>query len=169
MTSLYTLGLIGVSTLAIALLFEYVLRRLKRVISVNGEAHIANQIINLFRLVLYCIIILIDLGLVGIDIWGILASAGILGIVIGLAAQQSLANFFAGTYIIISHFVRRGEKLKINSIGSNIYTIGVVSKLGFSHVEMIGEDGGTKYIPNTLMINCILEKIDNSKENIDKR
>jgi small-conductance mechanosensitive channel len=47
---------------------------------------------------------------------GILASAGVLGIVAGLAAQTSLGNLFAGIQISFTDAIRIGDVVEIDNL-----------------------------------------------------
>ncbi len=49
------------------------------------------------------------LGLFGIDITVLLASVGILGIILGFAAQDTLGNFFSGIHILLDKSIQVGD------------------------------------------------------------
>lgn len=122
------------------------------------------KIMNLLRLVFYSFITIVGLGILGINLLGLLAGAGFLGIILGLALQTPMSNGFAGMYITLSKTLHEKDLVKINAIGSNIYTIGTVQHIGFSHTELLSEDGIIKLIPNNLILTSIIERHPNTKD-----
>jgi len=54
------------------------------------------------------------LGMLGFDLTGLLATAGFLGIVIGFAAQSTLANFFAGIQLLADRPFKVGDMLRLD-------------------------------------------------------
>lgn len=141
-------------------LFEYGMRILKRTVFANSNKSTGRKIVNLFRFIWYPFILIVVAGLLGLNLVGLLAGAGFLGIILGLALQAPMSNFFAGIYIALSRIVKEGDTVKVNSIGSNIFVEGVIHHIGLSHVELEIVDGIIKYIPNNLMITSIIEKVD---------
>lgn len=156
MGTIITLILIGTIGIPIILIFEYGMRGLRKLISTNGEERIGRTIINIFRLIFYIIASITVLGLFGINITGLIIGAGFLGIVLGLAVQTTLGNFFSGMYIIISKTIKINQEISLNAIGSNIMVKGKIIYIGFSHTELIGEDNQKRLIPNNLFITSIL-------------
>jgi len=55
--------------------------------------------------------IMVILGMLGYDLTALLAGAGFLGIVVGLAAQSTLANFFAGMQLLADRPFKVGDLL----------------------------------------------------------
>ena len=51
----------------------------------------------------------------GINVTGWLASAGILGIVLGLAAKDTLANLFAGIFIMADSPYKEGDYINLDT------------------------------------------------------
>ena len=144
--------------LACASIFEYILRTLRRTVFTNGSASIGRKISNLFRLIFYPIVLILCLQIIGVNLVALLASAGFLGIILGLALQTPLSNAFAGVYISLSRMVKEGDTIRLNAIGSNIFTEGKIKHIGFSHLELLAADGSEKIIPNNLLLISILEK-----------
>lgn len=76
------------------------------------------------------------LGMLGFDLTGLLAGAGFLGIVIGLAAQSTLANFFAGIQLLADRPFKIGDMLRLDD-GDSV------------EVRHIGMRATTLYNPDT--------------------
>jgi len=51
----------------------------------------------------------------GVQIWTMIASVGVLGIILGLALQDSLSNIFAGISLILDRTFKHGDIIKLES------------------------------------------------------
>jgi small conductance mechanosensitive channel len=151
-------SLVAVVAIAVAsvVVFELIMRWLRKIIMIKGNVQVAARLINIFRIIFYAFIVIVELGVLGINLVAILAGAGFLGIIVGLAVQQPLGNFFSGVYVIVSRIVRRGDVISVNAIGSNITTDGTVSHIGFSHTVLIDKNGKLILVPNNVIISSIL-------------
>ena len=87
----------------------------------------------------------------GIDIAGLLASAGIAGIVLGLAAKDSLANLFAGIFILADAPFQVGDWVVIDQ-----ETRGRVTDIGFRSTRLLTADGIEVTVPNSVIGNATL-------------
>jgi moderate conductance mechanosensitive channel len=82
------------------------------------------------------------LGELGVNITPILASAGVLGIAIGLGAQSLIKDFFAGLLILLEDQFSVGDTVKIGE------TTGTVEQLTLRATRVRGLDGSLTSIPN---------------------
>jgi len=82
------------------------------------------------------------LGQLGINITPILASAGVLGIAIGLGAQSLIKDFFAGLLILLEEQFNVGDTVKIGE------TTGTVEQLTLRVTRVRALDGSLATIPN---------------------
>jgi moderate conductance mechanosensitive channel len=82
------------------------------------------------------------LGQLGINITPILASAGVLGIAIGLGAQSLIKDFFAGLLILLEEQFNVGDTVKIGE------TTGTVEQLTLRVTRVRALDGSLTIIPN---------------------
>jgi moderate conductance mechanosensitive channel len=82
------------------------------------------------------------LGHLGINITPILASAGVLGIAIGLGAQSLIKDFFAGFLILLEEQFNVGDTVKIGEI------TGTVEQLTLRVTRVRALDGSLATIPN---------------------
>ena len=156
-------AIIIINTIVFIAIFELLMRWLRKAIAAKGNEQIARRIINIFRLIFYCFLGIVELGIWGVDLVAILAGAGFLGIIIGLAVQQPLSNFFSGIYVVISRIVRRDDIISINCIGSGIIITGKVSHIGFSHTELIDKSGKLNVVPNNVLVSSILIRLNRAK------
>lgn len=81
-----------------------------------------------------------------IDLTAWLASAGVIGIAVGFAAQESLANLFAGVSIIVDAPYKLGDFLVIDT-GER----GRVTDIGFRSTRLLTEDDIELILPNSVM------------------
>jgi small-conductance mechanosensitive channel len=73
----------------------------------------------------------------------ILGSAAVLGLIVGLAAQTTLANFVAGLLIAFNQPVRLGDVITVSG------ATGVVEEIGLTYTFIRLEDGSRVVIPNS--------------------
>lgn len=73
---------------------------------------------------------------------GILASSAVVGLVVGFAAQRTLANFIAGLLIAFTQPLRLGDEVRIGS------DEGVVEEIGLTYTFIRTADNARVVIPN---------------------
>jgi small-conductance mechanosensitive channel len=101
----------------------------------------------LVQVIGYFVVVLTVLGLLGQDVSGLLLGGAITGVVIGIAAQQTLANFFAGLVLVTIRPMEIGEHVVLRSGPLAGEYEGVVTDLGIFYVDMITDQGPVK-LPN---------------------
>ena len=72
-------------------------------------------LVNVARLTVLGVGVLIILQTLGVSITPLLTALGIGGLAVGLALQDTLANFFAGIHILSSRQVRPGDFVRVES------------------------------------------------------
>jgi len=95
----------------------------------------------------YFIVVLTVLGLLSVNVSGLLLGGAITGVVVGIAAQQTLANFFAGLVIISVRPLEVGERVVLRSGPLGGEYEGVVTDMGMFYVDMVTDNGPVK-LPN---------------------
>lgn len=73
----------------------------------------------------------------------ILGSAAVLGLIVGLAAQATLANFVAGLLIAFTQPLRLGDRVEVAERS------GVVEEIGLTYTFIRLDDGSRMVIPNS--------------------
>ncbi len=104
------------------------------------------------RTVGYVAVFLITLNLLGIPVGNLLIGGAALGIILGVAAQQALANFFASIVLIISHPFSVGQHVTINSGALGGQYIGVIKDMGLTHTRLEDEAGDIVLLPNATLL-----------------
>ena len=84
----------------------------------------------------------------GWDVTGWLASAGVIGIVVGLAAKDTLSNFFSGVFIMADAPYKENDYIILDS-GER----GYVSNIGLRSTRIMTRDDIEITIPNSVIAN----------------
>ncbi len=110
------------------------------------------QTLPLFRNLLSVLVIVAGVYIL-FSIWGIdmtawMASAGILGIAVGFAAKDTLANLFSGVFILADMPYKLGDYVVLDS-GER----GAVTHIGIRSTRMLTRDDVEMTIPNSIMGN----------------
>jgi small-conductance mechanosensitive channel len=101
----------------------------------------------LIQVIGYFVVVLTVLGLLGQSVSHLLLGGAITGVVLGIAAQQTLANFFAGLVLVSVRPVEIGERVVLRSGPLAGEYEGVVTDLGIFYVDLDTAQGPVK-LPN---------------------
>ncbi|MDH2903332.1 MAG: mechanosensitive ion channel [Actinomycetota bacterium] len=86
----------------------------------------------------------------GLSVQRLLIGAGLAGIIVGIAAQQSLANIFASLVLLFARPFHVGDDIVVHS-GALGLVEGQVRGIGLTYVTLRTKDGSLK-IPNSAML-----------------
>lgn len=89
------------------------------------EDTVINLIKNVIKYLIIIIVILMILEVYGVNTTSILASLGIVGVVIGLAFQDTMKNMLAGIFIIFDNRYNVGDFVKINDFSGTVVNLGL--------------------------------------------
>ena len=109
-----------------------------------------------YLLILLFCTFLVVLKLHGIKITPFLASAGIAGIAIGLAAKETLSDILSGIFLITDRPVRIGDRVKIESPGQHWGGWGDVIDVGLRRTTVRNTDGVVVNYPNNILANSVI-------------
>lgn len=98
----------------------------------------------------YVILLFGVFAVFGLSVQHLLIGAGLAGIILGIAAQQSLANIFASLVLLFARPFRVGEDIVIRS-GALGVVEGQVRGIGLTYVTVRTETGTLK-VPNSVML-----------------
>jgi moderate conductance mechanosensitive channel len=101
-----------------------------------------NLSVTILKVIIFAMAILMILHDLGFEIGPILASAGILGIAIGLGGQSLAKDVIAGAFIILEDQFAVGDVVKIND------RAGVVENIGLRTTTLRDQEGTAHIIPN---------------------
>jgi small conductance mechanosensitive channel len=107
------------------------------------------------RLLTIAITLLIALGVAGVNTGSLIAGGAFTAIVLGLAAQQTLGNLFAGLVLITARPFRVGERVRLQAGALGGVLEGVVSSQGLLYTTLArGED--RIMIPNIQVLSAVV-------------
>jgi small-conductance mechanosensitive channel len=81
---------------------------------------------------------------------GVLASTAVLGLIIGFAAQHTIANMVAGVQIAVSQPIRIGDRIGFEEVEGRVTDI----TLSYTYVDP--GDGSAVVIPNQMLVEGIV-------------
>lgn len=82
---------------------------------------------NIIKYVIALIVILMTLEVYGVNTSAILASLGVVGLVVGLALQDLIKDFIAGAFIIFDNQYNVGDIVTINGFKGEVVSLGLKS------------------------------------------
>ncbi len=106
------------------------------------------------RLIGLITIILVTMTLMGIPIDKLLLGGAALGVILSVAAQQSLANFFASIVLIISRPFQVGDELLITAGALGGTYEGRIKDIGLSHTKILTTDNKLVLLPNATLLSA---------------
>jgi len=143
------------------------------------EAYLVRNVVLVLGYIVLGFVVASILGLSGETI---LASAAFSGLVIGLALQPILSNFFSGLLILLSGYVKPGQDVRIAGaipisflafpaykFFSRDYVVpsvrGRVIEIGLLYTKIVDIDGNVVKISNNMLLNSsvVLEKVYESR------
>jgi len=99
--------------------------------------------------------LIITLGLLGIPIGQLVLGGALTSVFVGIAAQQSLSNVFAGLVLMLAHPFRIGDGIRLQAGALGGQVSGTIVEVGITYVR-IATSTGVLSIPNSQVLNCII-------------
>ena len=137
--------IIGVPLIKLAKMY---LRRLFDRTDVIDES-IENFIFRIAGVAMWAILLLTAVNELGINVTGLVAALGIVGLAVAFASQDTMENIIAGIFIIIDRPFREGERILLpKKIGGLYSSWGDVQEIGLRTTTVRSTDGVMLTIPN---------------------
>ena len=123
---------------------------------------------GVFKMLAYAVLAIVILDMLKVNITGILVGAGFLGIVIGLAAQNTLGNLFAGVMLLYAKPFHSGDEIELSTWQygliaqtyphGNIYPgiNGKIDRIGVIYTTIIEKTGMPVFVPNSIVIQALI-------------
>jgi small-conductance mechanosensitive channel len=155
--------LLGALTYALFfLVLAFIGARVVRVVADRGEAHLSDLtalkfVTQFLRALVFLVAFIIYAHLIpSLRSLGttLLASAGVVSIIIGLAAQNTLGNLIAGFSLVLYRPFRIGDEIQINTPKG--LTTGTVHALSLGYTVLRDSEGQFVVVPNNIMSNTII-------------
>lgn len=109
---------------------------------VKRRRTLANTVRYSINALIYIVALITILHETGVDIAPLLAGAGVVGIVIGLGAQNLMRDSLAGLFVLIEHQYDVGDWVNIAGVG------GKVEKVTLRMTQLRDVDGNVHFVPN---------------------
>jgi small-conductance mechanosensitive channel len=84
----------------------------------------------------YLVLVLATLSVLDVDLGALLLGGAITGVIVGIAAQQTLGNFFAGIVLLLAQPFAIGERVVLRSGPLGGEYEGVVTDMGIFYVTL---------------------------------
>jgi small-conductance mechanosensitive channel len=121
---------------------------LSRVVAARGGDSAASIVRITATIAGYVIIGIATLGLLDVPLGHLLVGGALTGVVLGIAAQQTLGNVFAGLVLLMSRPFVVGDEIRVRSgaLGGQFH--GMVAGMGLTYVTLMTDDGEL-HVPNS--------------------
>lgn len=106
----------------------------------------------LIRVIGYIAILLMVLDLLHVPVGKLLLGGALLGIILGVAAQQSLGNFFASIILIVARPFSVGQHILLNSGALGGIYEGKVKDIGLVYTTLLEDSGTIVHLPNATLL-----------------
>jgi len=124
----------------------------------------AGAIVRLVSTGVGALVLLFSLfAVLGVSLSHLLLGAGAVGVIIGIAAQQSLANIFAALVLLFAHPFVVGERIRIRSGSLGGVIDATVLGIGLTYVTVRTDDGVLR-VPNSVVLASGIGQFENSAE-----
>jgi small-conductance mechanosensitive channel len=107
----------------------------------------------LVRLVTVGIVVLVVLSVAGVSAASIVAGSAFTAVILGLAAQQTLGNLFAGMVLLSARPFRVGERVRLQAGAVGGQLEGVVSSLGLLYTTL-ARGADRIMVPNNVVLSA---------------
>ncbi len=141
------------------IILKLIVKKLVDTVDDGDDSHVSQRekrtetlghiVITTGSIVIYAVILLMVLGLFGIDMTPILAGAGVIGLAIGFGAQSLVKDFVSGLFILVENQYGIGDKVKIGS------SEGRVIRITMRSTVLKDEEGKLYYLSNGSINNVI--------------
>ena len=135
-------------------IIKIILRYLKRAFEKYDyiDQGLENFLFRIVSVALWVVVILTTANELGINVTGIVAALGIVGLAVAFASQDTMENIIAGIFIIIDRPFREGERILLpKKIGGLYSSWGDVQEIGLRTTTVRSTDGVMLTIPNKLL------------------
>ena len=125
---------------------------LSRMVRITSQPLIGQAHAGVLRYVLVLVglfaVLTFSLAIAHIDVKQLLVSGAVAGVLLGIAAQQSLANLFAGLVLLFARPFRVGDHVRFRAGALSGQIEGIVVDVSLTYVRMQTEEGQV-LLPNS--------------------
>jgi small-conductance mechanosensitive channel len=99
--------------------------------------------------------LIVTLGLFGVPIGQLVLGGALTSVFVGIAAQQSLSNVFAGIVLLLAHPFRVGDSIRLQAGALGGPIDGTVAEIGITYVQL-ATSIGLRSVPNSQVLNAVV-------------
>jgi len=103
----------------------------------------------------YLVVIFGTLGALNVPIERLLVGGAVTGVILGIAAQQSLGNVFAGLMLLLTRPFAIGDEIALRSGPLGGVLTGLVADMNLTYVKLV-TDNGTILLPNSTILTAVV-------------
>lgn len=142
----------------------FTLRKIKEdnIIAQRQNETLSKLAQNTIRYVIGLVMALTVLGQFGVNIAGLIASAGVAGLAISFGAQNLVKDIITGAFIIFENQYKNGDYVNLNQ-----QVEGVVIEVGIRTTKLKGLNGQVSIIPNGQIMQVTNYSLENSVAVVD--
>jgi small-conductance mechanosensitive channel len=107
------------------------------------------------------VVIVVALSMLGFGVAQLVVGGAVTGVLITIAAQQSLSNLFAGVMLQFARPFRVGDQVRIRSGALSGTIEGTVIDLGITYVRLHAEDE-TIFLPNSQVLAAAVSPVNSA-------
>jgi len=112
---------------------------------------IENFLFRVASVALWAVVLLTAANELGVNVTGIVAALGIVGLAMAFAAQDTIENIIAGIFLMVDRPFREGDRILLpKRIGSLYSSWGDVTEIGLRTTRVRSTDGVLLTVPNKL-------------------
>ena len=127
-------------------------RRLSSILGFTVEERLLPVLRTGVRIIIFVIAVIILMGEWGVNVSGLIASLGIVGLAFSLAAQDTVSNLFGFSMIVGDRPFLLGEFIRVGEIE------GTVEKIGVRSTRIRKPDRGMITVPNSILASSAVER-----------
>jgi len=135
--------------------------RKKRIATLDSLLNTASKI------VLYSIAVIMVVDELGINTAPLIASAGIVGVAIGIGSQSLIKDFTNGLFIILENQYRVGDSVSFGTASGSVQASGVVQSISVRTTVLRDLNGNIHHVPNGSIVVTTNKTFDLSGINED--
>ena len=154
-------GLAVLATIVCFYLVRYVIILRLEKLTRNTDNDFGDRLVHFLKQFLWLAALVISLIWIlkinNIKVGPVLAGAGIFGIAIGLAAQETLSDIISGIFLIADRPIRIGDRIVIEKIGKHWGGWGDVVDIGLRRTMIRNTDGVIVNYPNSALVKSTIK------------
>ena len=144
----YIIYVVLFAWLIIGILNSYGIMLVAKLAEKSGKKEVANLIIKMLYFVIFIIATLLVLAHLGFNVSAIIASLGIGGLAVALAAKDIIANFFASLIISFDDSFNQGDWIEVGGVEGNVV------ETGLRKTTLRTFDNSLVFLPNSTVMSA---------------